>query len=83
MNISTGGICISCNEQLRSHKRLLLSFTMLDIPLILHGEVLHMGEKTDVGTYLHRLRFYNLSTVDYNQLNQLIFQKQRLQLKRS
>lgn len=81
INISLGGICINCDEQLHSHDHLSLTFTLVDTPLTLTGEVLFAGVRTEVGTYTHRIKFYGLSNSETNLLNRLIFEKQRMQLK--
>ena len=81
INISLGGICINCDEQLHSHDHLSLTFTLVDTPLTLTGEVLFTGVRTEVGTYTHRIKFYGLSNSETNLLNRLIFEKQRMQLK--
>lgn len=82
INISTGGMCLKCLEQLPSHRHLLLSFTFMDTPLTLFGEVLFLGEPDTAGTYIHRIKFRNILPTEVNQLNRLIFEKQRLMLKR-
>lgn len=81
VNISLGGMCLVCNEQLQMKQQLILSFILMDTPLTLTGEVLHLGEKTEQGNYIHRIHFIGLTPSDTNQLNRLIFKKQRLQLK--
>ena len=83
INISVGGICINCNEQLHSHDLLSLSFTLVETPITVTGEVLFIGERTEAGTYTHRIKFSGLSSSESNLLNRLIFEKQRLLLKHS
>lgn len=81
INLSTGGICINCDEQLHSHDLVSLSFTLVETPISVTGEVLFIGERTETGTYTHRIKFIDLSISETNLLNRLIFEKQRLQLK--
>lgn len=81
INISMGGICINCNEQLHSHDLVSLSFTLVETPMTIMGEVLFIGERTETGTYTHRIKFVDMPITDANLLNRLIFEKQRLQLK--
>lgn len=81
INISIGGMCINCDDQLHSGDHLTLSFKLVDTPLTLTGEILFTGTRTEVGTYTHRIKFYGLSNSESNLLNRLIFEKQRMQLK--
>lgn len=81
INLSLGGICIVCDEQLHSHTILSLAFTLMDQKIQLKGKVLYIGEETTSGTYIHRIKFIHLSHYDTNLLNRLIFKKQLLQLK--
>lgn len=81
INISLGGMCLVSDQQFHTKDQLALSFSLVDIPLQFRGAVLFLGEKTDQGNYVHRIRFINLSKTDENQLSRLIFEKQRLQLK--
>lgn len=81
LNISLGGMCLSTTEQLHSKDHLNLAFSLMDTPLYLTGEVLYLGEQTEQGTYMHRIRFIGTDTADTNKLNRLIFEKQRALLK--
>lgn len=81
LNISTGGMCLACKHQLRGKDKIQLDFSLVDEPLTLTGEILFLGEPTEVGTYTHRIRFTSLDSVTTNHLNRLIFKKQRLQLR--
>ena len=82
INISLGGMCLLCNEQLHAKDKLSLSFSLADEALNFIGEVLYMGEKTDQGNYSHRIQFVDLDEADINLLNRLIFTLQRKQIKR-
>lgn len=81
VNISVGGMCLTCDRQLHAKDQLQLSFTLVDTPLIYVGEVLFLGERIEQGYYSHRIRFVGLDAADTNQLNRLIFTKQRQHLK--
>lgn len=83
VNISTGGICLTSDVQLLKEQYIYMHFNFLDTPLHLMGKVLFLGEKTNVGTFAHRIQFVNVSPADTNLLNQLIFKKQRLLLRRN
>lgn len=81
LNISAGGMCLCSDHQFHGNEHLKLDFTFVETPLSFIGEVLFLGEKTESGSYSHRIRFLNVDTPKSNLLNQLIFEKQRLQLK--
>lgn len=83
VNISLGGMCLVCDEQLHAKDKLSLSFSLADQPLTFIGEVLYMGEKTEKNNYSHRIRFADLDAADVNLLNRLIFTVQREQIRRS
>lgn len=80
-NISAGGMCLSCHQQLQMEDTLQLHFTLMEQPLSLVGEVLSQEACTGTDTYLHRIRFIGVDSDTSNQLSHLIFEKQRLQLK--
>lgn len=82
LNISLGGMCLACERQFHAKDELNLAFTLVETPLFFTGEVLFLGEPTEQGTYMHRIRFTGLDSADTNKLNRLIFEKQRSQLKR-
>ncbi len=81
VNISLGGMCLVCEHQFHTKDQLSLSFSLMDVPLTFKGEVLALGEATEQGNFTHRIQFLDLKKADMNQLNRLIFEKQRLQLK--
>lgn len=83
VNISLGGMCLVCDEQLHAKDKLSLSFSLAEKALTFIGEVLFMGEKTEQGNYSHRIRFVDLDVADVNLLNRLIFTVQRQQIRRS
>ena len=81
VNISTGGICMTSEVQLLKNQYIYMHFNFLDTPLHLMGKVLFLGEKTNSGTFVHRIQFIGTSPSDTDILNQLIFKKQRLLLR--
>lgn len=81
LNISVGGMCLSTPHQFRAKDLIKLDFTLIQTPLSIVGEVLYLGEHTESGNYTHRIRFVDMDKQKSNLLRQLIFQKQRLQLK--
>lgn len=81
LNISVGGMCLSCDHQFHTKELLKLDFTLVETSLSFIGEVLYLGEQTESGSYIHRLRFIDSDTPKNNLLRQLIFEKQRLQLR--
>ncbi len=82
-NISAGGMCLSCHQQLQTKDTLQLHFTLMQQPLSLVGEVLSQEACTGIDTYLHRIRFIGLDSDTANRLSHLIFEQQRLQLKKT
>ena len=82
LNISLGGMCLVSDYQFHSKDQLQLSFVLNEVSLTFLGEILYLGEKTEQDNYSHRIRFLDLDAADTNLLNRLIFEKQRLQLKR-
>lgn len=81
VNISLGGMYLVCDQQFHMNDQLNLSFLLMDTHFQFKGEVLCLGEKTEQARYAHRIRFIGLKSSDIELLNQLIFEKQRLQLK--
>lgn len=81
LNISVGGMCLCCDHQFHAKEHIRLDFTLVETPLSFIGEVLFLGEKTESGGYHHRIRFLDIDTPKSNLLNQLIFEKQRQQLR--
>ena len=81
LNISVGGMCLCCDHQFHAKEHIRLDFTLVETPLSFIGEVLFLGEKTESGSYHHRIRFLDIDTPKSNLLNQLIFEKQRHQLR--
>lgn len=83
VNISLGGMCLVSDHQFHAHEQLMLAFDLGDTALKFLGQVLYLGEITEQGNYSHRIHFIGLDVADTNQLNRLIFEKQRSLLKRS
>lgn len=81
LNISVGGMCLNCNHQFHTKDLLKLEFTLLETPLSITGEVLHLGEQTESTRYTHRIRFVDVDNSKSNLIRQLIFKKQSLQLR--
>lgn len=77
VNISIGGMNMVCEDQLRKGDLLLVSFNFMDTFIETEAEVLFLGEKNNVGTFSHRMRFPNLDNTMKNTLSKLIFEKQR------
>ena len=80
LNISAGGMCLSCDHQFHIKDLVKLDFTLLETSFSFIGEILCLGEQTESGSYIHRIRFIDVDKPKINLLRQLIFQKQRLQL---
>lgn len=83
INVSTGGMLINANQRLDKGTHLLISFTFLDVPITVYGELIDVGEVNRVDTYNHHVKFYEISMAQKNLLHHLIFKKQLLQIKRS
>jgi len=81
LDISVGGMRLSCDHQFHAKDILKLDFTLLETPLSFKGEVLYLGERTESDSYTHHMRFIDVDKRKSNLLRQLIFEKQRLQLK--
>lgn len=81
LNISVGGMCLCCDHRFHAKEHIKLDFTLVETPLSFIGEVLFLGEQTESGSYNHRIRFLNIDMPKSNLLNQLIFEKQRHQLR--
>lgn len=83
VNISTGGMCLNTNLQLKASQYMILTFEFVNMNFTLKGKVLGLGEKNDAGYYSHRIQFQELDIADMDLLNRAIFEKQRLLLKKS
>lgn len=81
LNISVGGMRLNCNHQFHTKDLLKLDFTLLETSLSITGEVLHLGERTESGSYTHRIRFIDVDNSKSDLVRQLIFKKQSLQLR--
>lgn len=82
VNISIGGMCLLSKEALEPKDKLYLSFSLSNKSLSFNAEVLCVDKPNEQGQYIHHIHFLDLDD-DIEQLNKLIFEKQRLQLKRS
>ncbi len=83
INISTGGLCLNATKQFSKEQLLSLEFDFLNNHFVLLGKVLGLGERNEAGYYTHRIQFIDIDSADSNLLNRLIFEKQRLLLKKS
>lgn len=83
VNISTGGMCVNTNLQLKSNQNIIIQFYFMNTEFILRGKVLGLGEINSAGYYSHRVQFQNLDIADTNLLTRLIFEKQRALLKKN
>lgn len=83
VNISTGGMCLNTNLQLKSSQNIMLEFYFVNMEFNLKGKILGLGEMNSVGYYSHRVQFQNLDIADTNLLTRLIFEKQRSLLKKT
>lgn len=81
VNISVGGMCLSCAHQFHAQQLVKLDFTLVGTSLSLIGEVLYLGEPTESGNYMNRIRFIDPDASKSDLLRQLIFEKQRLRLR--
>ena len=83
VNISTGGMCLNTNLQLKTNQHVMLMFDFVNTEFVLKGKVLGLGEMNGVGYYSHRVQFQDLDVADTNLLTRLIFEKQRAMIKQS
>ncbi len=83
VNISSGGMCLVCKEQLHKGNRLLLDFDFMDNSFELIGEVLFLGDRTASMNFSHRIRFVKMDRPTENLLTKLIFEKQRQTLEKA
>lgn len=79
-NLSAGGLCMVCKNQLKAKTGLSITLTFLDQCIHLTGSVLVNGEQIPTGFYSHRIRFNDLDATTENLLIKLIFEKQRMML---
>ena len=83
VNISVGGMCIVCEQQLKAEQLIDLTFCFLENEFNVRGKVLGLGDKNENGTFSHRITFLNLDTTKENLLSKSIFEKQRLLMRSS
>lgn len=83
VNISTGGMCLNTNLQLKTSQSIMLTFEFVNMNFTLKGIVLGLGEKNAAGYYSHRIQFQELDMADMDLLSRSIFEKQRLLLKKT
>ena len=83
VNISIGGMCLVSSQQLHTNEVLLINFTFLNTSFELFGNVLFEGERNAVGNYIYRIKFSKLDNAVRNQLNKVIFERQRLIMSKS
>lgn len=83
VNISSGGMCLNTKMQLKSQQNIMIQFDFMDAEFVLRGKILALGEINNVGYYSHRIQFQGLDSADTDLLTRLIFEKQRILLKKN